>query len=51
MNSICMMGVFAVVAVCMLMSNPPADSAGGVLYLIAVSIADLFLIVVSVNAI
>ena len=48
MNSVCMMGMFAIVAVCMLMSNPPSDSQGGVMYLVIVTMMDLALLVTSV---
>ena len=47
LNSICMMSMFALVAVCMLMSQPPPDSSGGVMFIIAVTMIDLVLLVTS----
>lgn len=47
LNSICMMSMFALVAICMLMSQPPPDSSGGVMYVVVVTMIDILLLVVS----
>lgn len=47
MNSVCMMSMFAIVAVCMLMSEPPSDSTAGVQYLVITTMMDLALLVAS----
>jgi hypothetical protein len=49
MNSICMMIMFAVVAVCMMLSDPPSDSKTGVQYLLVVTFMDLSLLITSVT--
>lgn len=48
MNSVCSMVMFAIVAVCMLMSQPPSDSTAGVMYLVVVTMIDIMLLVASV---